>query len=48
MGIVVLLLVLTALIVGGIGIFRVADRALMGCIGVVCLAVAALLPGLPV
>jgi hypothetical protein len=48
MGIVVLLLVLIALIVGGIGIFRIADRALMACIGVVCLAVAALLPSLPV
>jgi hypothetical protein len=47
MEILVLLLVLTALIVGGIGIFRIADRPLMACIGVVCLAVAALLPGLP-
>jgi hypothetical protein len=48
MGIVVLLLVLAALICGGLGLFRVADRPLMGCVGVVCLAVAMLLPGLPV
>lgn len=48
MGIVVLLLVLAALIMGGLGLFRVADRGLMACAAVVCLAVAALLPALPV
>lgn len=47
MGVLTLLLVLAALICGGLGIFRVPDRALMGCVGVVCLAVAALLPALP-
>ena len=30
-----------------IGLFRWSDRALMACIGVVCLALAALLPLLP-
>lgn len=48
MGILVLVLVIAALICAGLGIFRVADRALMGCVAGVCLAVAMLLPGLPV
>jgi hypothetical protein len=47
MNVLVLLLVLTALICGGLGLFRVADRGLMGCVGVVCLAVASLVGYVP-
>ena len=47
MDILVLLLVLAALICAGLGIFRVADRGLMGCVAGFCLAIAALLPSLP-
>ena len=47
MGVLTLLLVLAALICGGLGLFRVVpDRALMACIAATCLAVAALLPAL--
>jgi hypothetical protein len=48
MDVLVLLFVLAALIVGLIGLFRWSDRALMACIGVVCLALAGLVGHIPV